>query len=211
MKSGLFLVALVIFFLASVSAAQDEHRFTVHAGAGVSPLVGDISSRLENGWNVTVGGGYRFTNLFSATVDYMYNGFGVSQRVLTEAQVPDGNAHLWSITVNPMLRLHRVSKVSPYVLGGVGYYRRTVEFTRPALVPVTFFDPFFGFAFSTIVPANQVIGTVTGDGVGGSLGGGFEVNVGDTGVKVFSEARYHYADTGKIPTRMVPVTFGFRW
>jgi hypothetical protein len=28
---------------------------------------------------------------------------------------------------------------------------------------------------------------------------------------LFTEARYQYADTGQIPTRMVPVTFGIRW
>jgi hypothetical protein len=50
-------------------------------------------------------------------------------------------------------------------------------------------------------------------GVGGSLGGGFELKVGsdDSNTKFFTEARYEYADTGKIPTRMVPVTFGLRW
>jgi hypothetical protein len=99
----------------------------------------------------------------------------------------------------------------PYVVGGVGYYRRTVEFTRPALVSVFIFDPFFGDLFNTLVPANQVLGRITEDGVGGSLGAGFALKFGESRVKFFTEARYHYADTGNIPTRMVPVTFGFRW
>jgi opacity protein-like surface antigen len=210
MNSKVFAIVLVLA-LAGISHAQDEHRFTFHAGAGVSPLTGDISSRLENGWHITFGGGYEFTSWFSTTVDYMYNGYGVSNRVLSEAEVPGGNAHMWSLTVNPTLHLSRHSRISPYIAGGVGYYRRTVEFTRPAAVPVTFFDPFFGFVFNTVLPADQVIGDITRGGVGGSLGGGFEVKLGDSHVKVFSEARYHYAATGNIPTRMVPVTFGVRW
>jgi opacity protein-like surface antigen len=118
---------------------------------------------------------------------------------------------MWSITVNPKLRFNRRSKFSPYLVGGVGYYRRTVEFTTPAVVPVFIFDPFFGVFFNTFVQADQVLGRITDDGVGGSAGAGFDIKIGDSGVKVFTEARYHYADTGRIPTRMVPVTFGIRW
>lgn len=209
-NSKLFAIVLALL-LSGISQAQDEHRFTLQAGAGLSPLTGDISSRLENGWHLTFGGGYKFTSYFSTTVDYMYNGYGVSRRVLREAEVAGGNAHMWSLTVSPTLYLLRHSRINPYIAGGVGYYRRTVEFTQPAAVPVTFFDPFFGFVFNTALPADQVIGDITRGGVGGSLGGGFEVRLGDSGVKAFSEARYHYAATGNIPTRMVPVTFGARW
>jgi len=30
-------------------------------------------------------------------------------------------------------------------------------------------------------------------------------------IATLSEERYHYAATGNIPTRMIPVTFGVRW
>jgi opacity protein-like surface antigen len=139
----------------------------------------------------------------------MYNGYGVSRRVLNEAKVPDGNAHLWAITVNPKVKLGTSDgSFTPYVVGGVGYYRRTIEFTTPVAVPVFIFDPFFGVFYNTFVSANQVLGDITRGGVGGSAGVGFEVKLGDSGVKLFTEARYHYADTGRVPTRMVPVTFG---
>ena len=205
--SGLILVALSL-----ECQAQADHRFTVGGGAGVSPVVGDCSKRLDNGWHITVGGGYNFTSHFSTTIDYSYNGYGVSSRVLSEAQVPGGNAHMWSVTANPKLALSRIgSSFTPYVVGGVGYYRRTVEFTRPTAVPVFLFDPFFGVFFNTLVPADQVLGKISRSGAGGSLGAGFDIKLSKTGVKFYTEARYHYADTGRIPTRMVPVTFGFRW
>ena len=41
------------------------------------------------------------------------------------------------------LRITDGHKVNPYAGGGVGYYRRTVQFTQPTLTPVFFFDPFF--------------------------------------------------------------------
>jgi hypothetical protein len=83
--------------------------------------------------------------------------------------VPDGNAHLWSITVEPKLRLNPHNKIDPYVVGGVGYYRRTVEFTRLVLPSVVIFDPFFGGFFNTVVQTNQVLGDITHGGIGGSL------------------------------------------
>jgi len=203
-------LALMCLFALGQSLAQQEQGFTVSSSVGVSPLVGDISTRLNNGWHITVDGGYDFTSHFSTTLEYMHNGYGVSRRVLNEAQVPDGNAHLWAVTLNPKLRLNRKSGFDPYVVGGVGYYRRTIEFTRPVAIPVFIFDPFFGVFYNTLVQANQVLGDVTRSGVGGSAGGGFEVGLGNSGVRFFTEARYHYVDTGRIVTRMVPVTFGIR-
>lgn len=204
----LVLVGLAFAFAAPVNA-QTEKGFTISSSAGYSPLAGDISKRLNNGWHFTVDGGYDFTSHFSTTLEYMYNGYGVTRRVLNEAQVPDGNAHLWAITVNPKLRLGtRDGNFTPYVVGGIGYYRRTVEFTTPVAVPVFIFDPFFGVFYNSFVSANQVLGDITRGGIGGSAGGGFEVKLGNSGVKLFTEARYHYADTGRIITRMVPVTFG---
>ena len=203
---SLMLMSMVVF-----GQAQTEHRYTLSVGGGFSPLVGDISKRLDNGWHVTAGGGLNITRYFSATLDYNYNGFGVSNSVLQEAKVPAGNSHLWSLTVDPKFRLNRFRKIDPYIVGGVGYYRRTVEFTRPTTVPVLIFDPFFGAFFNTLIPADKVLGRITRGGPGGSVGGGFDFKFPKTSFKLFTEARYDYASTGNIPTRMVPVTVGFRW
>jgi hypothetical protein len=99
------LVAVVLLTTTISGRAQDERRLTLNAGAGFSPLVGQISDRLNNGWNITVGGGYRFTRHFETNLQFTYNGFGVRQVVLTEAAVPGANSHMWSITVDPKLRL----------------------------------------------------------------------------------------------------------
>jgi len=208
---ALALTAMLLTVFTLTLQAQSEHRLTMNAGGGISPLVSDISHRLDNGWHVTVGGGLNITRHLSATLNYTYNGFGVSQRVLTEAKVPDGNSHLWSLTVDPKLRFSRSHRFDPYLVGGVGYYRRTVQFTRPTIISALVIDPFFGAIFNTLVPADTVIGSITRDGVGGSGGAGFEVKLPRATVKFYTEARYHYADTGRIATRMVPITFGFRW
>jgi opacity protein-like surface antigen len=192
---------------------QTTSPFTFHAGGGVSPLTGQISDRLNTGWHWTAGAGIRFRPAFEATLDYTYHGFGVKDSVLREFQVPDGNSHVWSLTVNPKIRIPGDLPASPYIVGGIGYYRRTVEFTTPTIAEGLVFDPFFDTFFRVPFAADQVLGSVTRSGIGGNLGAGFEVRfrAGDNTPRFFTEARYEYADTGRVPTRMIPVTFGLRW
>lgn len=213
-KSQVLRTSLFLLLLATSSLAlAQEQRWTANVGGGFTPLVGGISNRLDNGWNMRVGGGYNVTPHFSMNLQFAFHGLGVSRAVLNEAQVPDGNAHVWSITAEPRLKLKPGTHgVSPYVVGAFGYYRRMVEFTRPTLAPVLIFDPIFGI-FQGFVPANRVLGSITRNGVGGGAGAGLEIPLGSRShnVKLFTEARFEYAATGAVPTRMVPLTFGIRW
>jgi opacity protein-like surface antigen len=203
--------ALLVSFAGMAAAQDEEHRWTANVGAGFTPLVGSLDTRLDNGWNISFGVGYHFTSRFSMGAQIMYNGLGVSRGVLREFALPDGNARIWAITAEPRLSFAPRRKFTPYVVGGVGYYRRVVEFTQPTLVAVTVFDPFF-FTFSPVlIPARVVIGRVIRDGIGGNAGAGFQVPIGQSGFKIFAEARFHYSNNGGTPTRMVPLTVGLRY
>ena len=205
---SLFVCALV----ATAAPAQTEHPFSVEVGGGWTPPVGQLSNRLGNGWNVTGGAGWNASKMLNLGIKYQYNGFGVSSSVLNALGVPGGDAHVQSLTFDPRIELPFGQRYGAYAVGGVGYYWRTVNFTQPTTFTTTFFDPFFGVFFPGVVGANQVIGRVRRSGIGGSLGGGLNFGLGHfTSAKLFVEARYHYANTGNIPTRMVPVTVGLRW
>lgn len=103
---------------------------------------------------LSFGGGYNFNSRFSLGGQIIYNGLGVSRGVLREFAVPDGNARIWAFTTEPRLNFAPRRKFTLYVVGGVGYYRRVVEFTQPTLAAVTVFDPFFFTFFPVLVPAN---------------------------------------------------------
>ncbi len=201
------------FHFGSSTTAPDPpfYHWSFNIGAGFSPLLGDIHSRLNNGWHVTGGAAYRVNHYFSLGGQVMYNGFGVSPRVLAEAAVPDGNSHLWAFTAQPMLQFAPDHSFDPYVVGGVGYYRRVIQFTQPTVAQIDIFDPFFFGFYPVLVPANQVLGTITDDGIGGNAGVGINWRIGDSSAQVFLEARYHYADIGSIVTRMLPITLGVRF
>src|SRR5262249_56039720 len=97
--------------ITTLALSQTERGWTGDVGAGVTPLVGDISNRLDNGWNFRIGGGYNFTDHLSTTLQFTYNGLGVGQRVLNEARVPDGHAPL-----SPSPPLPRLSLTPPHPL-----------------------------------------------------------------------------------------------
>jgi hypothetical protein len=201
--------ALLSTLSGHASAQEEEHKWTANVGAGYTPLLGALNNRLDNGWNISFGGGYNFSDRFSLGGQVMYNGLGVSNGLLRELSVPGGNAHIWSFTAEPRLNLAPHKSVTPYIVGGIGYYRRVVEFTQPTLAAGTIFDPFFGF-FPVVFPADLVIGKVVRDGLGGNAGLGFQFRLA-RGVQVFTEARFHYAAGGALPTRMIPVTIGVRF
>lgn len=205
------LVAGLVCLLPLCVWAQSERPVSFNVGGGFSPFIGDTGKYLNNGWNVTAGVAYNVNKVFSIGPQFSYNGFGVSPLALKQAGTPGGDAHLWSITAQPRLQLPFAYKLRPYLIGGVGYYRRTVNFTQPTLVNQVFFDPFFGFVFPALVPANQVLKTQTQSGIGGNLGAGFSFKLGHAGTEFFTEARYVYASMGGIPTRIVPLTFGLRF
>ncbi len=202
--------ALLLFWLVLPASAQSERPVSFNVGGGFTPTVGALSQRLDNGWNMGGGVAYNVRPSFSLGAQFMYNALGVSRTLLNAAGAPNGDANVWSITAQPRLQLP-FSKLKPYVVGGVGYYRRTVHFTQPAVQQVAFFDPFLGILFPGVVGTNQVLGTITRSGIGGNLGGGFAFGVGRGGAQIFTEARYHYANTGRTPTGMIPVTIGLRF
>jgi len=183
---------LVGLLLLSVAGFAQERRWTANVGGGFTPLLGNVNNYLPNGWNLEGGAGYNFGPVLSATADFTYNGLGVSQRVLNGAGLTGGGAHLWSLTVNPRLSLKYVGAMRPYVAAGVGYYRLDIHGNQST---------------------SNGIDAVFGDrgGIGGSLGLGMDFAIGDTGLKAFTDVRYHYASTGKLPVRMIPVQIGVRW
>jgi hypothetical protein len=97
------------------------------------------------------------------------------------------------------------------VTGGAGWYRRTVEFTQPTVAVVDIVDPWWGYLGSTIVSANQVLGSVANNAWGLNGGGGVSVALGQSAAELFGEVRYHYAHTTPTTTEIVPIVFGVRF
>ncbi|MFN7997458.1 MAG: outer membrane beta-barrel protein [Bryobacteraceae bacterium] len=206
------LVCLAGFTLALPAAAQGNNHFTFNVGGGFTEPVQNSDGRANTGFNINAGGGVNFTPNFGLVAEFGFNDMDLSNRVLSTAGVPAGSARIYSATLNPIIHFNPHGRFDAYLIGGGGFYRRTIEFTQPTIATVTAFDPYYGVFFPVAVPANTVLGSFSQNKGGLNGGAGMEVRVkGDSNLKVFAEARYHYLFTTPRRTQILPVTFGFRW
>ena len=201
-----FLIGLLTAFGLS---AQEVRRFTFDLGAGFTSPVGTTGSHLNTGWNAGLGGGYNFNNRFGALLQWNFNDFGINSGTLNSIGVPDGDVHVWSLTIDPIVHLTPHSKADVYVVGGGGLYHRSQEFTAPTVATVTGFDPFFGFV-PVNVAANQVLSSYSVNKPGFNAGVGVALGT-KWNAKFFAEARYNRMFIGNYHTDYLPVTFGMRW
>jgi hypothetical protein len=186
-----------------------QPRFTGFVGAGPSVPVNPLGSHLDNGWDISAGGGIT-SNHLGLMLDFQYNNFGINSNTLSQVQAPGGTTRIWAFTLDPVVHLTQEGPVDVYVTGGGGIYHRNVEFTSPGVASTTFFSPWFGF-YPALVPTTQVLASYTTYHGGVDGGAGISYKLGSTRAKVFAEARFNYMFTRGVASSYVPVTIGLRW
>ena len=191
-------------------AQGDFHHFTFNVGGGFTAVTGDISNRLDHGGHVQAGAGYNLNRFLSLGGTFSYHALGITQNALQAAQQPDGNARVFTFTVNPKLT-YPFGFGNVYVLAGGGWLRRTVEFTQPTLASTYLYDPWFGYYTPVLIPANQVLGSFTQNAGVWDVGGGANFDLPRTRAKIFAEVRFYSGLTPNQHTTMVPITVGLRW
>lgn len=181
------------------------------AGAGYTKPVNGMNNRVKGGYNLNGGLGVNVGPYLTFMGEYTFMDNGFSDEFLTRNSLPGGSTRMHAVTINPILRLAGDRRVSPYITGGFGWYRRTVEITQPTTQLVTIFDPFWGAFYPAEVPVNQVLSSYTVNKGGWNGGVGLDFKFRDSRAKLFAEARYHYIKTRSIATELLPITVGVRW
>jgi hypothetical protein len=198
----------------------------VFGGGFNAPIGNDTSSKgttstnyagpfLTYGGNFTGGLGLRFSPRFSLLAEYQFMDDKLPGNFIAAVGTQGGNAHIWSLTLDPVIDLLPKRANSIYVTGGGGFYRKVTNFTDPATgeecyyycYPVTVNETVYHFS------SNQG-GVNLGLGLSHRIGGTY----GDGQMKVFAEARYVWIDTpslgsydGTGRTETIPVTLGLRF
>jgi len=192
------------------AAAQEIPRFTFNINGGFTQPRGPLGVRTDSGWNAGAGAGYNFNSYVSLTGQFAFNDLGINSSTLNGLNVPDGNIHVLSATLEPVVHLVPRSPVDLYLTEGGGLYHVPRELTQPGLASAVGFDPFFGF-YPTAVPVTQVLSSYSVNKPGWNAGIGFAVGTKWHG-KVFAEARYTQVVIGNERYMdYIPVSFGFRW
>ena len=210
-RKAMFITVCCVASFSLAHAQTEPPRFTFDIGGGFTKPVGHLENRIDTGWNIQAGAGLNIVPWLGVMGQFMYTESGLTGSFLRSINVPDGNFRMWGFSADPIVRFNPRGKMDFYLIGGPGVYRRTVEFTQPTTATVTAFDPFFGYFFPVVVPANQVIGSSGTTRFGMNGGGGVSFRLGSGHTKLFAEARFIKMYTKGTSTSVLPVTFGVRW
>jgi Outer membrane protein beta-barrel domain len=192
-------------------------KLAFEAGGGANKPIGNDKPFLTWGGNFNVGGGLHFTDRLALLAEYQFMDDKLPGSFIANVGTDGGNAHIWSLTLNPVVDLMPKHTNGAYLTGGFGFYRKVTNFTDLEEGEECYYycgivvEPETVYHFSS----NQWGGNF-GVGVSHRLGG---VN-GDGQMKLYAEARYVFVNTPALPpgfttpigtTETIPVTLGVRW
>jgi len=195
------------------------HSWTFEAGGGFNA---PISSSVTYGGQFTVGAGVNFNKYLAALIEYQFLDAKLPGYLIAEAGANGGYAHIWSLTIDPVIDLMPKAANDVYITGGGGFYRKVTSFTDPELTEYCYY-------FCEIGTTNAVVGHFSSNQGGINIGAGFQHRIGsmygDSNTKLFVEARYldvfSPAVTGSAnglgvtsvaaDTKIIPVSVGVRF
>lgn len=234
----------------SMHNADGSNKYTFVVGAGFTLPTGGTHAYLTTSYDFQAGAGRNFSNKFAVLAQFDWHNFGIQSSALNTLLATynkeiiaynmanpgnpialltslGGSSHVWSFTLNPMYTVIQSEKSGAYVVGGVGFYHKTANFTIPALG--TYCDPYYG---CYNYQANQSIDKYTSNAVGFNGGIGFTYRPSRfAGERFFAEARYVYIANQSRPysegsttnnyynvfpqnsakTSYIPITLGLRF
>jgi hypothetical protein len=178
-------------------------------GAGFTAPVGNTYHYLNTNYGLQAGAGRNFNKSFAVMAQFDYDAFGFNGRTLGDQQSVennpnifngqirnlDGTSHVWSITLNPIYTFYDSGNFGAYVVGGVGYYHKTANFTVPGTG--VYYD-YYGNPYQ--YQTNQTIDKYTSNAPG--FNGGFGLTFKPSrfaGERLFVEGRYVFVNNQNKP------------
>ena len=195
------------------------HHLAIEAGAGFDAPLGNTKNAQTFGYNVKLGGGWNFNRRFGVLLEYEFNHTGIPNAVLAAVAAQNGvgvngSVHVWGFSLDPVYNYKTTGAWGGYVTGGGGFYRKLTTFSTPVDLGIVcdFYGCFEQFA-------NQTVNHFSSNQGGLNIGTGVTHNIGDSGAKVYAEARYLWVNSpsstatkvGTGTVSMIPVTFGIRF
>ncbi len=205
---------LVLFCVCSL-AQEEAPKFNFNIGGGVTFPQSTIGNIANTSGNFQVGAGINRGKALGFDAEFMWNDLPPKSSVVALTGAPDGSAFMNSLTGNMILHSPEAHKFGFYGIGGIGWYHRSWKLTAPSLALGTTCLP--SYAFWGVVCTNGIVSDTTtltsgsNNGFGWNAGGGLTFRMGGSHLKLFTEARYHFAYFSNINTRVLPLTFGIRF
>ncbi len=199
--------------------AQDFERFdrlTFSAGGGITTPLNPTAQYTGISGNFVAGAGYKITKKHSINGEFGWNGLPL-YATIQPSKLPTAKSSDYSLGANYRYQIDRI-KDSPfgiYTIVGGGWYYRHISLNQDYVVaPGTICLPIYTWwGYSCTSGGYVYTDTIAKKGTSGggvNAGLGFSIAF-SRRMSFFTEARYHYAFHGTLPTTMVPVTMGIRF
>jgi hypothetical protein len=190
--------------------ADGSNKWTGYAGVGLTQPIGNTWKYDTPSWAFGVGFGRQFSRHFAVPLEFAWDNFGLTKRTLdnqltlynnqiafecptgcgtndvTPFESLDGNAHVWSFTLQPTYTIYSGQGLGAYVLAGGGYFHKVTNFTTPE--EEEYFDPYYGYEAFT---ANEIVDHYTSNAPGVDAGFGLTYKFSKfSNERFYAEARY---------------------
>ncbi|HEX5043494.1 MAG TPA: hypothetical protein VFV75_11345 [Candidatus Polarisedimenticolaceae bacterium] len=222
-KRAAWLVAIAVTLglaVPGVRAAVDG-PVAGHFSFGPSFLQGDASKAFDDGWALHGGATWFATGRpnLGYRLDFGYDWWDAKNEFLDQIdtnpgtigiQPPDdGDARVWSGTVDLLWNSKGTGKVGFYLVGGVGVYYLQAHISEYGYGTGYWCDPWWGWCYPGIVQGEYLIDDKSSWEWGLNAGAGLTFQV-SPNAEMYLEAVWHWLDTPK-SGQFVPVSLGFRW
>jgi hypothetical protein len=120
-----------------------SNKYEFYLGAGFTQPVGNTYHYYTPYWGIEAGAGRNFNKNVGVNVEFNYDTLNLNYRTLSEQSFVyfgdtnptdnglDGNAHIWSFTLNPIYNIAVREGLGAYLTAGVGFYHKVTNFTIP--------------------------------------------------------------------------------
>ena len=205
-------IALTLIWVVFPVSAQ-KYNFNIGSGPGF-PLR-TTSDFAGTSYNFVAGAGPNLTAHVKMNAEFMFHGLPIHQSIVDRIGISKVKGRLYSLTGNVIVGSSFGGSKGAYLIGGGGWYRRTVEAQQTVLQAGEICEPIWVWwnveCVNGIFPTDVTIGSNTSSAPGFNLGAGLTFALGESNAVIYTEARYHRAFTSHGDTVILPVTFGIRW
>jgi len=211
----------VLFLFALLVQPATSQSFNFNIGGGLGVPVSQTGNFAKTSYNFVAGAGPNLFPHVKLVGEFMLQGLPVQGGVIREFKLspkdvklfsPTGR--LYSFTGNFIVGAGRDER-SVYLIGGGGWYRRTVAahdriYQAGAACPpaVVWWNV---QCVNGVFPTTVTIGSTSLSAGGFNIGVGAAFALGSSGANLYTEVRYHHALTRGVATDVLPLTFGVRW
>lgn len=206
--SSLLLCAL----LAGRGYAQ---AFNFDIGSGPGFPMGATDHFANISYNFVTGAGLNVSSHIKMNAEFMFHGIPARKSVVDQLGLSDVKGRLYALTGNLLVGAPIGHGKTAYAIGGMGWYRRTLEAKQTVFQAGTVCSPYWSWwgeeCVEGIFATDVTVGSRTTSAPGFNLGGGLTYQLGDSPAHIYVEVRYHLAYTREVHTEVLPFTLGIRF